>query len=114
LSPAVTRLEAYITPCRRIPIATQTHATVRNANEIAAAANTSEIPPSSISKLNRGCLLNPIAPFVMPKEIVHRAAKIPASESGRMYDRSRSLGRIANQTPANAGVSEIIIPRMAA
>jgi hypothetical protein len=64
--------------------------------------------------LNCGCLLNPIAPFVMPNEIVHRAAKIPASDSGRMYDNRRSLGRIANQAPAKAGVSEIIIPRMAA
>ena len=73
-----------MSPRRRIPIATQTHPTVRNANETAAAANTSEIPPSSISTLNRGCLLNPIAPFVMPREIVHRAAKIPASDSGRM------------------------------
>src|SRR5271157_2681453 len=102
------RLEAYIGPCRRIPIATQTHATVRNANETAAAANTSEIPPSSISKLNCGCLLNPIAIFVMPKDIVHSAAKIPASDSGRMYDSRRSLGLIANQAPAKVGVSEII------
>ncbi len=95
LSPAITRAEAYIVPWRRIPIATQTHATVRNANETAAAANTSEIPPNSISKLKRGCLLNPTAPLVMPREIVHRAAKIPASDNGRMYDSSRSLGRMA-------------------
>jgi hypothetical protein len=31
-----------------------------------------------------------------------------------MYDSKRSLGRIAKKAPAKAGVSEIIIPRMAA
>ena len=91
--------------CLLIPTATQSQAIVRNTNPTNGSTDVSASPGAS-----RGPSGSPGAAratnmraFVIPRNVLAIAAKMPASVTGRIRANQRSLGRMGNAIPQKHG-----------
>ena len=100
-----------------MPIATQSHAIVRKANEAKGSTAASERPVAATLRFDASPAFpdaSQCSEFATPRKRFEMAAKIPASDSGRMSANQGSLGFSAKAIPSIIGNALIISANLAA
>ena len=97
--------------CRLIPIATQSHAVLKNTNEMKATTDTSaSITIRGASEPVGATLDSAMKVLARAPHVFATAAKIPESVSGRISDSHRSFGRTAKAIPRASGAAVTTSP----